>query len=594
MSRPTAHRLALVSAVDPVLLDLTALSLSGQEALVLTATLHSGQRPDQDGLTGPGAWDTSARGQRADPPQVTGPGAWDASGQEADWPGADQEGSGWEEAGWEEAGPRDGGGWDVPGWEEGPGYGVVRLTGGAWHEPVHLDLPMRHACLTCSLRDALAELACSRAQDDPGGATIVLLPPAVELPHLVPGLAHALEEEPGAVLAGVAHVIDTQRAVADVLGHQSLSELGLALAEGDQRCTGEVHLVNLGYADVILALGAQEPGRAAGARGGSRGTGEPDRAGCESVAGSGCGSGRESEAGCGAGYEFVAETEAGRGSGRESVAEIEIEIEVGAGAGCESVAEAGCGSGRESGAEAGSGSGAEAGRESVAGCGSGAGLRSDPSQVRGGGRKGGGPGAGSAQVVRADDPEAGSSAGAELVEHLRPHDTLLLPGLEHPLAQVLLSLRHDATAALARVHPATTQAWGGPQVHGAWTLDLSSSLPFHPGRLRELVADLAGQGVCARGCFWLPSRPGRVCVWELAGGALTVGDAGTWNDVPLREGQEPGEPRCHLVVTGLGNPGVRDRVRWAFERILLRQDELALAMSWIGADDGLGDWFGDR
>lgn len=528
MSRPTAHRLALVSAVDPVLLDLTALSLSGQEALVLTATLHSGWRPDQDDPTGPGAWDASARGWRADPPQATGPGAWDASGQEADWTGADQEVPGWEGASWEEAGPRDGGGWDAPGWEEGPGYGVVRLTGGAWHEPVHLDMPMRHACLTCSLRDALAELACSRAQDDPGGATIVLLPPAVELPHLVPGLAHALEEEPGAVLAGVAHVIDTQRAVADVLGHQSLSELGLALAEGDQRCTGEVHLVNLGYADVILALGAREPGRAAGARGGSRGTGEPDRSG------------------------------AGRG------------------AGCESVAGSG------------SGSGSEVGR------GSGAGSRSGPGQVRGGGRKDGRPGAGSAQVVRAEDPGAGSSAGAELVEHLRPHDTLLLPGLEHPLAQVLLSLRHDATAALARVHPATTQAWGGPQVHGAWTLDLSSSLPFHPGRLRELVADLAGQGVCARGCFWLPSRPGRVCVWELAGGALTVGDAGTWNDVPLREGQEPGEPRCHLVVTGLGNPGVRDRVRWAFERILLRQDELALAMSWIGADDGLGDWFGDR
>ena len=146
MSRPTAHRLALVSAVDPVLLDLTALSLSGQEALVLTATLHSSWRPDQDDPTGPGAWDASARGRRANPPQATGPGAWDASGQEADWPGADQEGSGWEEAGWEEAGPRDGGGWDVPGWEEGPGYGVVRLTGGAWHEPVHLDLPMRHAC----------------------------------------------------------------------------------------------------------------------------------------------------------------------------------------------------------------------------------------------------------------------------------------------------------------------------------------------------------------------------------------------------------------------------------------------------------------
>ena len=64
MSRPTAHRLALVSAVDPVLLDLTALSLSGQEALVLTATLHSGWRPDQDDPTGPGAWDASERGRR--------------------------------------------------------------------------------------------------------------------------------------------------------------------------------------------------------------------------------------------------------------------------------------------------------------------------------------------------------------------------------------------------------------------------------------------------------------------------------------------------------------------------------------------------
>ena len=156
----------------------------------------------------------------------------------------------------------------------------------------------------------------------------------------------------------------------------------------------------------------------------------------------------------------------------------------------------------------------------------------------------------------------------------------------------------------ARVHPATTRAWGGPADHGVWTLDLSASLPFHPGRLRELVADLAGYGLCARGCFWLPSRPGRVCAWEVAGGAVSVGDAGTWDEAPewdpdgMPGGRAPdggigvAGPRCHLVVTGLGDAQMRERVRQAFGRVLLREDEMAQAMSWIGADDGLGDWFG--
>ena len=32
--------------------------------------------------------------------------------------------------------------------------------------------------------------------------------------------------------------------------------------------------------------------------------------------------------------------------------------------------------------------------------------------------------------------------------------------------------------------------------------------------------------------------------------------------------------------------------RRAFARILLRPEEMAQALAWIGADDGLGDWFG--
>jgi len=131
-----------------------------------------------------------------------------------------------------------------------------------------------------------------------------------------------------------------------------------------------------------------------------------------------------------------------------------------------------------------------------------------------------------------------------------------------------------------------------------WTLDLSASLPFHPERLRSLVVELAGQGLCARGCFWLPSRPGRVCTWEVAGGAVSVGDAGTWAEVPAAPSgsgdDAAGEPRCHLVVTGVGDEEMREQVRRAFSRILLRPEEMAQALAWIGADDGLGDWFGQE
>ena len=194
---------------------------------------------------------------------------------------------------------------------------------------------------------------------------------------------------------------------------------------------------------------------------------------------------------------------------------------------------------------------------------------------------------------RDEDP-----AGADLIEHLRPHDALLLPGLDAPLLETLTTLTHDAAASLSRIHPATTSAWGGPDEHGVWTLDLSATLPFHPERLRSLVVELAGQGLCARGCFWLPSRPGRVCTWEVAGGAVSVGDAGTWAEVPAApsdaDDDTASEPRCHLVVTGVGDEGMREQVRRAFSRILLRPEEMAQALAWIGADDGLGDWFGQE
>ena len=382
------HALALIGAVDPALLDLVDLSLAGQDAVVIRAGFHF---DEEDGC------------------------------------GEDEEGR------------------DV-GDDSGD---LVRLVShssadGFDDDPVRLDVPMPFTCPTCSLREVLVAVAEDRAAQDPGGTTVILLPAAIELAHLLPRLAEDLAGT-GVRLAGAAHVLDATTALDELLEHRLL-----AAFPGDCRCTGAVHLANLGYADVVLALGRDE------------------------------------------------------------------------------------------------------------------------------------------------DP-----AGADLIEHLRPHDALLLPGLDAPLLETLSGLSHDSAASLSRIHPATTSAWGGPDEHGVWTLDLSASLPFHPERLRSLVVELAGQSLCARGCFWLPSRPGRVCTWEVAGGALSVGDAGTWADVPVAPAdgtaaRASGEPRCHLVVTGIGDERMREQVRRAFGRILLRPEEMAQALAWIGADDGLGDWFGQE
>ena len=80
---------------------------------------------------------------------------------------------------------------------------------------------------------------------------------------------------------------------------------------------------------------------------------------------------------------------------------------------------------------------------------------------------------------------------------------------------------------------------------------------------------------------------------------MSVGDAGTWAEVPAAssgacDADMVGEPRCHLVVTGVGDEEMREQVRRAFSRILLRPEEMAQALAWIGADDGLGDWFGQE
>ena len=60
------HCLALVSAVDPLLVDLTALALHGEEALALTASLHDDGAPAAGGPSAPGAEDGFIRLPAAD------------------------------------------------------------------------------------------------------------------------------------------------------------------------------------------------------------------------------------------------------------------------------------------------------------------------------------------------------------------------------------------------------------------------------------------------------------------------------------------------------------------------------------------------
>ena len=184
------HCLALISAVDPLLVDLTALALHGQDALVLTASLHAGDEDDVIRLTAA---------------QV----------------------------------PIDGidGGAQTP-----PAFHVARTS----------------ECWTCSLREVLVAIAEDRARLEPDGATVVLLPPGVELIHLAPRLADDLARIPGAALAGLAHVIDVDTAARDLLTHQAPPG-SVAAVEG--QCAGELHMVALGYADVVVALGRDPVGR---------------------------------------------------------------------------------------------------------------------------------------------------------------------------------------------------------------------------------------------------------------------------------------------------------------------------------------------
>ncbi len=150
----------------------------------------------------------------------------------------------------------------------------------------------------------------------------------------------------------------------------------------------------------------------------------------------------------------------------------------------------------------------------------------------------------------------------------------------------------DARSLALGVHRhAEAEAWVAEVRRGAlpplpssavWRLDLRSGRPFHPLRLHDEIAALGGGRRRSRGCFWLPTRPGTVCVWDGAGGQASVGASRPW-------GTET--PLTRLTVLGLDDD--REEVAEAFARCLLTDRELsARGTAWDEVWDGLEPWLG--
>jgi len=187
-------------------------------------------------------------------------------------------------------------------------------------------------------------------------------------------------------------------------------------------------------------------------------------------------------------------------------------------------------------------------------------------------------------VLVAGDP-AEHPVASDLLDHVRAADGRRVDGVYTADVGALLAGSHDTRAGDRRLDPRyAAPAPGAPTGHGVWTLDLRADRPLHPERLVAEVARLGRGRHRSRGRFWVPSRPDSVCVWDGAGGQLAVGELGTWG------GQEP---VTRLVFTGVED--VRADLLAAFEDVLLTAAEHARGLHpWLGADDVLAPWLGDR
>ncbi len=154
-------------------------------------------------------------------------------------------------------------------------------------------------------------------------------------------------------------------------------------------------------------------------------------------------------------------------------------------------------------------------------------------------------------------PTAGIVVGAENLDGTR-----LLAGAHDHLAT-----RDWSSDGFARSVP----AWESPRV---WRLELTSPLPFHPGRLLAGIERLGTGRHRSRGRFWLPSRPGQTQVWDGSGGQLSIGPG------------QLGKVSTRLLFTGVGAQPLH--LRETFESLLVAPGESVVAVT----SDGLEPWLG--
>lgn len=183
-------------------------------------------------------------------------------------------------------------------------------------------------------------------------------------------------------------------------------------------------------------------------------------------------------------------------------------------------------------------------------------------------------------ICLSEPPEA---AGADLVRALaRPDVEIVADPATLDAADLVGAARRHGVA----------EAWVAEVPHGdlpplegdhAWRMELSSDRPFHPERFTDELAELGSGPWRARGCFWLPTRPRAVCVWDSAGGQASVGSTQSW--------PSSADAVTRLLFTGLD--GDRSAIVAAFERCLVTDAELAdRGRFWDQPWDGLEPWLG--
>jgi G3E family GTPase len=176
--------------------------------------------------------------------------------------------------------------------------------------------------------------------------------------------------------------------------------------------------------------------------------------------------------------------------------------------------------------------------------------------------------------------DAADPVAAGLVRALARPGTTIAEGGHGLDAAALLGGLHQDAHTRAWTSPIRTDALADIRTEGVWRLDLQSLQPFHPDRLLESLELIGGGHHRSRGCFWLPTRPGRVLEWEGAGGQLSIGDHAGWGSR---------RPFTRIVVTGVG--AAPADLRTSFGHLLVADGE-APRRGWDAMEDGFEPWLG--